>query len=86
MEHDSNWEPKVLCFQVRSYVLTFLKVKNTLKMLPWGDKVTHYLVQVDMPSKSFEGSEEEYRYKDVENGISKYCTQNIVHIKYPSMG
>jgi len=46
MEHDSNWEPKV---------------KNTLKMLPWGEKVTHYLVQVDMPSKSFEGTEEEYR-------------------------
>jgi len=46
MEHDSNWEPKV---------------KNTLKMLPWGDKVTHYLVQVDMPSQSFEGTEEEYR-------------------------
>jgi len=46
MEHDSNWEPKV---------------KNTLKMLPWGDKVTHYLVQVDKPSQSFEGTEEEYR-------------------------
>ena len=35
-------------------------------MLPWGEKVTHYLVQVDMPSKSFEGTEEEYRYEDVE--------------------
>ena len=31
-------------------------------MLPWGDKVRHYLVEVDMPSKSFEGTEEEYRY------------------------
>ena len=43
-------------------------------MLPWGGKVTHYLVQVDMPSKSFEGTEEEYRYEDVEIGISKYST------------
>ena len=32
-------------------------------MLPWGNKVSHYLVQVDMPSKSFEGSEEEYRWE-----------------------
>ena len=31
-------------------------------MLPWTDKVVHYLVEVDMPSKSFEGTEEEYRY------------------------
>lgn len=46
MEHDSRWEPMV---------------KDTLKMLPWGKKVSHYLVQVDMPSKSFEGTEEEYR-------------------------
>merc|ERR1719295_70816 len=46
MEHDSNWEPKV---------------KNTLKMLPWGNKVSLYLVPRDMPSKSFEGNEEEYR-------------------------
>ena len=51
-----------------------MKVTNTLKMLPWGEKVTHYLVQVDMPSKSFEGTEEEYRYEDVENGNSRYCT------------
>ena len=43
-------------------------------MLPWGDKVTHYLVQVDMPSQSFEGTEEEYRYEDVENGNSRFCT------------
>jgi len=46
MEHDNNWEPKV---------------KNTLKKLPWGDRVTLYLVPRDMPSKSFEGNEEEYR-------------------------
>jgi len=46
MEHDSNWEPKV---------------KNTLNKLPWGDRVTLYLVPRDMPSKSFEGNEEEYR-------------------------
>jgi len=46
MEHDSNWEPKV---------------KNTLKKLPWGNKVSLYLVPRDMPSKSFEGNEEEYR-------------------------
>ena len=37
-------------------------MKDTLKMLPWTDKVVHYLVEVDMPSKSFEGTEEEYRY------------------------
>ena len=48
--------------------MIFLKVKNALNMLPWGEKVTHYLVQVDMPSKSFEGTEEEYRYEVVENG------------------
>ena len=47
-------------FSSRQKIL--LKVKDTLKMLPWGDKVTHYLVEVDMPSKSFEGTEEEYRY------------------------
>jgi len=46
MEHDSNWEPKV---------------KNTLAKLPWGDKVTLYLVPRDMQSKSFEGNEQEYR-------------------------
>jgi len=46
MEHDSNWEPKV---------------RNTLKKLPWGDRVTLYMVPRDMPSKSFEGNEEEYR-------------------------
>ena len=39
-----------------------LKVKDTLKMLPWGDKVSHFLVEVNMPPKSFEGTEEEYRY------------------------
>ena len=62
MEHDSNWEPKVFGFQVsRSQIIISMKVKNTLKMLPWGDKVTHYLVQVDKPSQSFEGTEEEYR-------------------------
>ena len=25
-------------------------------------------------SKSFEGTEEEYRYEDVENGNSRFCT------------
>ena len=44
-----------------------MKVTNTLKMLPWGEKVTHYLVRLDMPSKSFDGTEEEYMYEDVEN-------------------
>jgi len=36
-------------------------VKNTLAKLPWGDRVTLYLVPRDMPSKSFEGNEQEYR-------------------------
>jgi len=46
MEHDGNWVPKV---------------KNTLKMLPWANKVTLHHVARDLPTKSFEGSEEEYR-------------------------
>ena len=32
-----------------------------MKKLPWGNRVTLYLVPRDMPSKSFEGNEEEYR-------------------------
>ena len=56
----------------RSQIIIFVKVKNTLKMLPWGEKVKHYLVQVDMPSQSFEGTEEEYRYESVESLHSKY--------------
>ena len=60
-----------------------LKVKDTLKMLPWGVKVTHYLVEVDMPSKSFEGTEEEYRYMR----MLKVWIPNIADDfrKYPSM-
>ena len=38
-----------------------MKVRDTLKKLPWGDRVTLYMVPRDMPSKSFEGNEEEYR-------------------------
>ena len=37
------------------------KVTKTLKMLPWGDRVTVYLVERDMPSQSHEGTGEEYR-------------------------
>ena len=47
-------------FRIHSYLCW--KVKNTLKKLPWGDRVTPYLVPRDMPSKSFEGNEEEYRF------------------------
>ena len=68
MEHDSNWEPRVgqkFSFQIclgSISILFCLKVKNTLNKLPWGDRVTLYLVPRDMPSKSFEGNEEEYRF------------------------
>jgi len=46
MEHNNKWEPLVT---------------KTLKMLPWGDRVTVYLVERDMPSQSHEGIGEEYR-------------------------
>ena len=36
-------------------------MKKTLAMLPWGDRVTVYLVERDMPSQSHEGTGEEYR-------------------------
>ena len=42
-------------------IVFLFEVKNTLKMLPWANKVTLHHVARDLPTKSFEGSEEEYR-------------------------
>ena len=76
MEHNTKWEPLVLlnyCLRRNSILLTTKSNKNsniltikskvtkTLKMLPWGDRVTVYLVERDMPSQSHEGTGEEYR-------------------------
>ena len=66
------------------------KVTKTLKMLPWGDRVTVYLVERDMPSQSHEGTGEEYRciihshtlYVGTKDGIPQ--TTNLVvfyHLK-----
>ena len=61
-KHGARQQLGTKSIQFSSQQKIFSKVKDTLKMLPWGDKVVHYLVEVDMPSKSFEGTEEEYRY------------------------
>ena len=50
-----------------SHVTKFMKVRDSLKKLPWGDRVTLFLVPRDKPSESrggwggVEGTEEEYR-------------------------
>ena len=48
--------------KVKGYV-TLKKVRKTLNMVPWGRRVTMYLVERDMPSLSHEGTGEEYRWQ-----------------------
>ena len=47
--------------KVKGYV-TLKKVRKTLNMVPWGRRVTVYLVERDKPSLSHEGTGEEYRW------------------------